>query len=272
MAEDLTGPKAPEPPEKRRVYRFRFGAAYIALAVVAGIGIGSSVMLIDRPAKEPELSWSSWQPAGSESTFDDQIADFVASSYRLPSNSPLVAVIPGPPAISVGEAELTIRSVVIEDDPEGDRDGFRVVDVADSRMYQLCGSGAQCSIGGATPSAEQLRLVRREALELALYTFKYIDGTDTVITLLPPNRGDTDNPDDDEAVALFFERTAVRDELKQPLSRTLLSPNPPQAAELDPRESLIIDRLTESRLFIYQFQASLAGGAIMRLVRPTGVQ
>ena len=37
--------------------------------------------------------------------------------------------------------------------------------------------------GGRAPSEERFQLLRREALELALYTFKYVDGVDSVIAL-----------------------------------------------------------------------------------------
>src|SRR6185312_4220355 len=53
--------------------------------------------------------------------------------------------------------------------------------------YNLCGIGSSnCSIGVGKPSADRLLLLRREALELALYTFKYISGTDNVVAILPP--------------------------------------------------------------------------------------
>jgi hypothetical protein len=254
------------PGESVSVFRRRFALAYLALAVLAGLGVGATVLLIDRP-EEKEVLWSNWRPIGSEGTFDDQIGDYVGARYRLPSGNPLAAVIPGPPTIVISGTELTVSNVVISDDPEGDRDGFRVVKVANSRMYQLCGLGQQCSMGEGSPSEARMRLLRREALELALYTFKYTGDTDTVITLLPPNLGKANDPDDDTAVALFFERRALRNELEQPLRKTLLSPNPPQAAELDAIESLVIERLTGNRLFLYQFRPDLAGGALMLLAR-----
>jgi len=53
--------------------------------------------------------------------------------------------------------------------------------------YNLCGIGGKnCSIGTGAPSTDRLLLLRREALELALYTFKYLGGTDNVLAVLPP--------------------------------------------------------------------------------------
>ena len=59
--------------------------------------------------------------------------------------------------------------------------------------YNLCGVGGKdCAIGAGTPSNSRLLLLRREALELALYTFKYIRGTQNVLTILPPGHPDAD--------------------------------------------------------------------------------
>ena len=55
--------------------------------------------------------------------------------------------------------------------------------------YNLCGIGGKnCAIGVGQPSTDRLLLLRREALELALYTFKYIGGTQNVVAILPPGR------------------------------------------------------------------------------------
>src|SRR5205823_2550110 len=53
--------------------------------------------------------------------------------------------------------------------------------------YNLCGIGGKnCAIGVGTPSTNRLLLLRREALELALYTFKYISSANNVVAILPP--------------------------------------------------------------------------------------
>ena len=55
--------------------------------------------------------------------------------------------------------------------------------------YNLCGIGGKnCAIGIGTPSSARLLLLRREALELALYTFKYVHGVQNVVAILPPGR------------------------------------------------------------------------------------
>ena len=90
-----------------------------------------------------------------------------------------------------------------------------------------------------------------------------------MITLLPPDLGTSDDVADDTAVALFFEKGALGAELERPLGQTLVSRSPPQGTEIDPRESLVIERLTANRMFLYQFQPLQAGSALMHLLRPT---
>ena len=279
MAEDLI-PAAPasEPAlvtrrahETPSVFRGRFALAYLALAVLAGTALGTTFLVLDRPAKSTE-AWSAWQPSGSRATFDNQIAEYVGARYRLPSGDELVRIIPGRPTVTSGNQEVAITSVVIEDDQSGNDEGFRVIEIDRSSMYQLCGTGAQCSIGEGTPTPERLQVLRREALELALYTFKYGDDIDTVIALLPPNLGEADNADDDTSVALFFEKDAMKAELDLPLAKTLTSRTPPEGAELNPLENLVVDRLTADRLFLYQFQPLQAGSALMHLLRPSSLQ
>ena len=53
-------------------------------------------------------------------------------------------------------------------------------------MYTLNGLGKNGSIPGGSRRSERRLLLRREALELALYTFRYAEDVDMVVTLLPP--------------------------------------------------------------------------------------
>ena len=56
-------------------------------------------------------------------------------------------------------------------------------------MFSLCGLGQSCAIATGKASVERGTLVRREILELALYTFKYVGGVNHVIAFMPPARG-----------------------------------------------------------------------------------
>ena len=256
-------PVVPRPPaEEARAsnpYRIRFGLAYLALAAVVGGAVGSFVVLLMRDGPVDKGAWSSWQPTGRESSFPKQIADYVSGRYRLPSGNPLVGVLASEPEVQAGESSVPVAAVAIRNDPEGDSDDISIVRTDNGIMYQLCGLGERCSIREGRPSADRHRLLRREALELALYSFKYIDEVDSVITLLPPRK------DAQMSTALFFQKNDLREALDRPLSQTLRLQNPPQASEIDPIEGLTIDRLTNSRLFQYEFTQAPAGGAILVL-------
>ena len=53
-------------------------------------------------------------------------------------------------------------------------------------QYKLAGFGKDGRLRGSPPSAERRRLLRREALELSLYSFRYLPDVTMVVALLPP--------------------------------------------------------------------------------------
>ena len=283
MAEDVTLPAsaAPEPepvvpvvgPDRRErarltSYRFRFGAIYVLLAAVLGIAVGSFIVLAGRPTPAADESWSSWQPDGRENAYPTVIADHVAARYRLPSGKQLVGVLAGPAEVQ----ELPIRAVLIQHESSTPtrRDDVEVIETGSSVLYNLCGTGPKCSILEGDPTQERAQLLRREALELALYTFKYSDDVDSVIALMPVNLGDPKNQDDDTSTALFLQAKDFATELKVPLRQTLAAPPPIAGSELDPADGLVVDQLTRRRLYLYDIQPTQDLSAIMRLAPVTG--
>ena len=74
------------------------------------------------------------------------------------------------------------------------------------------------------------QLLRREALELALYSFRYLDGIESTLVLLPPRA------DGQAATAVFVERGDVRAELNRPLDQTLTAPLAPGVGEIQADE------------------------------------
>ena len=79
--------------------------------------------------------------------------------------------------------------------------------------YRLCGSGDNCSIAIGTPSPSELQLLRREALELSLYTFKYVKDVDSVVVFLPPPPPSA-NAEQQTSGTLFLRRERRRAELE----------------------------------------------------------
>ena len=190
-----------------------------------------------------------------------EIGDYVATRYTHPDGSPLVLVFASEPSIKTAETDVPIRWVAIRgDEAAGEED--EVVETSDSVMYVLCGTGENCAIDEGEPSADRYRLLRREALELALYSFKYTDA-DSVIALLPPST-DTES-ETTEATTLFFQKDHFNAELSRPLQMTLSRPDTTTPVALDATESLTVDRLTRPHLFTYEYRQAQEGSAVMLL-------
>ena len=246
---------------RKTSYRFRFGILYIVLAAVVGAAIGAFVVLASRPEPAAETKWSSWQPEGRENSFPVEIAQHVGSRYRLPSGKQIVGVLAGPATVQ----DLPIRAVVIQHDASNPtkQDDVEVIEVGNSVMYNLCGVGEKCSIIEGKPSQQRARYLRREALELALYTFKYVEDVDSVIALLPVNLGDPSTEEDDTSTALFLEKKHFGRQLSAPLERTL---KPGTSMKLDSAQSQVVDSLTSPNHYLYDIQPTQDLSAIMRLV------
>ena len=83
-------------------YRRRFAFIYLALALIAGVGLGALIVLVSRPDSGPAPVWSAWVPNGSETARVRQIADHVAKGYRNPEGEQLVVALAGPPTVTAG--------------------------------------------------------------------------------------------------------------------------------------------------------------------------
>lgn len=240
-------------PIRRGPYTLRFGAAYAALAIVVGLAVGGFVVLSGRPAALPKADWSSWQPALKGSAGAREIAEHVSRFYRLQSGAQMVGVIAGPPSVQ------NVRVGYYALSNGGGVDDLSILPAEDSVSYQLCGLGARCAIreGPATP--QRARLLHRQAVELALYSFRYIDEADSVVAFMPPRTGQ--NP----TFALFFRRSEMADALERPLSATLPARGLLTPEQIDRAETLKIARLTADNLFQYSFQQAPDGQAVLVL-------
>jgi hypothetical protein len=147
--------------------------------------------------------------------------------------------------------------------------------------YNLCGIGAKnCAIGTGKPSTDRLLLLRRQALELALYTFKYLSGTDNVLAVLPPpGRTATTNtlskqpPTSDASsttkpvtIAVVFQRQELAPLLDHPLDLILPEEEPPTVAEMAKApEADLVAQATARGLFSEQLQQAQDGSSLMIL-------
>jgi hypothetical protein len=138
-------------------------------------------------------------------------------------------------------------------------------------MYTLNGLGMHGSIPGGKPSKARHLLLRREALELSLYTFHYANDVDMVVTLLPPpppKAGEEESSELPPVQAMFYRPGDLRGELDVPLDATVpaLTPRPGQI-DLSKPEAKRIDALTRSNLFQASFQQGQDASVFLVLER-----
>jgi hypothetical protein len=170
-AQPVQGP--PPPPSQ---FRNRFG---FLLGALGGVFIAAALVLVvivstgrdDGVGEGLEPNWSAWRP--SDTSLEGgaaQIAQKVGAEYRHPDGKQL-ALVTGAPL----DANVALRgasgTINVIDDP--------------GVLYRLDGLGPNGSILGGTASKARLKIVHREALELALYTFRYLPDVKQVVTLLP---------------------------------------------------------------------------------------
>ena len=250
-------PALPQPPVEN-AHRFRFAMLYLLLAIVLGAAI-AGVALYATDTIAPSASWSSWQPGGGGLGRANQIAGHVAKQYHLPSGEQLVEVFAKPPSVSPSNQQIPLHYIVVSR-ANGNEDPV-AINSTDTIQYSLCGLGDNCAIAKGTPSAQRGTLVRREILELALYTFKYMGGVKNMIAFMPPTPGSTPK------YAIFLRRDDLNDLLHKPLSRTL-SAKTPLASGITRNEQQTIDATTESKVFTFGLSQAQNGDAVL-VLQPT---
>lgn len=258
---------------RHTAYRARFVLIYFALAIVAGSAVGAFVVVLSRPHAKPPPPWSTFVPSGSADARTKQIADHVQNEYKLPIGDTLVAVRSGRPVQTVltsatTAAQVDVAAVVVRPDTskgKHEASDIKIVAGQDTVTYTLCGFGTQnCAIKQGKPSKARHALLRREAVELALYTFKYVPGTKAVVAYLPPPNGVSSNGQPLPGTSVFLDRRALKASLSRPL-RATLSPRTPTIGGMSPSEQTIIDRLTLPRLYNLDYTSAPDGSPLLIL-------
>jgi hypothetical protein len=275
MADDVTQGTPPEPEPalvvgpsrqeraRRSSYRLRFGIIYVFLAAVVGAGVGSFIVLATGPEKQDDPAWSAWQPKGSTMAKVRQIADRIPKAYRTATGAQLTVSLAGPLSVPTPQGEVPVRAVFVRPDTSkglAEEDDIAVYPGNAVVSFGLCGtrSKEQCEVG-STVSPEQQTLLRRQALELSLYTLEYVDSIDSVVVFMPPEAKSQST--------VFLRRSDVADELDRPLS-SLLPTAKPKVGGLSSLEEGQILRLTRSRTYSAEVQASPDGSPVLILTPP----
>jgi hypothetical protein len=251
-----------EPP--RAVHGGRFLIGYIVVIVMAGAAL-TAIALMNRTDTSPSSPgrWSTWSPPSDGFQAAREIAAEVARKYKGASGEQLAAITASP-----GEIQgLPVRYVAIR---AGQRarlqaGDVRVLDPGETILYTFCGLGGQrnCALPGQ-PSVGRSLLLRREALELSLYTFKHMEDVNSVISLLPPPAADTN-------LAVFLQRDhgGIKEALDQPLAATLPSRGPHFVDNIATGEAEAINRITGLWLFRSGFELAPDQSIVLNLEVPT---
>ena len=269
MASDLTNtdavpapvvPPAPAQSEPRPAatpHRHRFLFVYGILGGVLAAAIAGVVVYAGRSIS-PAPAWSSWHPHGGGLGAAKQIGDQVGASYRLPNGSQLVDVIAKAPTVpGQGGAPVPINFFAIRGS-QGTADRVFAVSSSNTIMYSLCGLGTSCTIATGKPSVARGTLVRREVLELALYTFRYVGGVKSIVAFMPPKNASTTPP------AILLQKSDLEAQLKTPLEQVLRAKTPLPAG-IPAHEVQVIDSTTESRVYTYGISQTQQGDVVLVL-------
>ena len=244
---------------RRSSYRRRFAIVYGALGLLAAVGIAAFAVLVIRDAPPEASGWSSWEPEGNALARMQQIADTIPKAYMTPGNDALNIAIARQLVAQVDERAIPVGAIVIESG--GTSDDAEVIDASGAIGIAMCGLGPQCSIPGGDSSDAGLA-VRRQALELSLYAFKYVGEVDSVVVFLPPSSAG------DSGGLIFLRRDDVREELKLPLNETLPTRTAQIVGDASPQELAAVVRLTDSRLYGFSYEAAPDGNPILVLSPP----
>ena len=265
-----------EPPP--HAHKFRVALAMLCGIALGALAIAAAVMVHDSSTSgisRGSAAWSEWAPTDSSGTGVREIADHVAPYYRLDASKQLNVITP----ISVSQATAagtttgSGMTVAVDTTPSRSSPSLSLLN-GKTIAYNICGLGpADCELPGAA-SSNRVLLMRRQALELALYTFKYIPDSENVLVVLPPARAtkttSTAAAGSRETIALLFVRKELEPWLNVPLSKTLAT-YPVEDSELavwsKTQEASFVDEVTANGLFASQMESQQEGGRLMVLTQ-----
>lgn len=250
-----------------RLHRFRMGL-FALLGVGTAALVAAIALSVSGRTSTSDGTWSAWSPTTSGLSGAQQIADFVAPYYRATPAEQLAVVT----TVNLNDPNHPLQVVV----PGSGANSLLPLPAGSTIVYNLCGEGSSdCSIGVGSPSSARLLLLKREALELALYTFKYISGANTVVAILPPGRtgcvGICPKPPDLSSttrvdLALAFDHSELQPWLDHALRTTLPEALPPTVSQMDSApEAELVSIITAHGLFQEHQEQAQDGSSVLVL-------
>lgn len=246
----------------------RFQFLLGALAAVAIVAVAAAALAISRGDEDTTtaVAWSTWKPSDDDlAEGAEQIAEHIGPRYKLTGGAQLVAVTGGPLTYTdpLSSSAIPMRVAVRESAEQGGEIAFPK---GDGVLYRLCGLGADCAIEKGTASQSRHLLLRREALELALYSFRYLDDVDQVVVFLPPAKGKQPSQ------ALHFEREDLEAQLDQPLQSTLAAEVPSVRTIARSPDASEVNAITLENLFQFALRPANTEAEVFLVLDPLELQ
>ena len=246
-------------------FRSRFGFLFGVLAGIALCVAGGTALLLGAQEESgPKLAenWSPWEPETSRMVDGaEEIAGHVGLQYKLDSGDQLVS-------IRSSALELQGENIGVAVRPVGGSLQFME---GDGLLYILNGLGPNGTIPTGKASKKRGRLLLREALELALYSFRYLEDVTMVAVLLPQAPATCATAQERQTRAVFYRPGDLLPQLQVPLDDTL-SPKTPTPATMTPAEAKRVDDLTLRNLFLASIQPLEADQNYLVLVEPETIE
>ena len=251
-------------------HMFRLTLALLSIVGIVAIAVAVIAVSDHTSQSTGSGNWSAWSPTEQGSAGVQQIASFVAPFYRISDSQQLNVISPLSLTSETAAGTTTGKGLTIAINPNGSSStsSLEVLN-GETVAYNICGLGASdCELSG-TASINRMLLLRREALELALYTLKYITSSQNVLVVLPPGHTvTTSGKETPVTVAVLFDRTELAPLLKHPLSESLQA-DPPEVSQLTSwsksEEAGFVDEVTARGLFSSQVESEQEGGNLLVL-------
>ena len=188
--------------------RFQFMTGALSPSASPRSSASRSPSSASRPAATSGPAWSSWKPTSGGLQGATEIASHIAGAYRDQ----------GKQLVKVDANDISYKGIPLLVAMRKSAEEGGAIQVHDEKgvLYQMCGLGVNCQIDSGKPSKERMLLLRREGLELALYT------SATSRTSSRSSCSSRPTPGKAQTIALYFSRDALRPELDRPLTSSLL--------------------------------------------------
>ena len=255
-AEEERKPKRERPSLARYGTRFQFLTGALVFLAVASIAVAAYLAATSVDRGGDGRPWADFKPTSNGlETGSQQIAEYVGGQYRLPTGEQMVAITGGPLELQGLPMKIAVR--------ESPADGGDI-EILEGRgvLYRMCGLGPKCAIAKGAPTPERALLLRRAALELALYSFHDLERVQHVVVFMPPPKGR------DPEVALHFRRSDVAGQLARPLQATLPRPVPNPDTVVTAPNTPVVQRLTFANLFRFSLTPGNQDASVFLVLDP----